>query len=150
MTVYKRIALTMMFSIGMITIGVMCWRIVVTVQGTKPGFDFYFGLPTLALIVMLELWMSIIVACVPTLAPLMRTYVAPLVTKFSTGRTSGLDQPLPLPAVETIGAKRIRKKYFELGGSQDPLNTRSDDTTETELTSDFLTPVVVSSDKVNV
>jgi hypothetical protein len=55
------------------TIGVMCWRIDVTVESTKPDYDFYFRLPTLALIVMLELWLSIVVACVPTLAPVEKT-----------------------------------------------------------------------------
>lgn len=48
------------------TIGMMCWRLVVTVQSTSLTYDFYFHLSTLALIVMLELWLSIIVSCVPT------------------------------------------------------------------------------------
>lgn len=79
----------------------------------------------------------------------MRAYIKPLVTKFSTGKSSGLDEPTPLPAVETIGAKRSRKKSFELSGAQDTLNSRSDTATLTGNMDDSYVPKRSSSSEVH-
>lgn len=56
----------------------MIWRFPVTVQSSKDG-DFTYHLVTVALITMLELWLGIIVACVPTLAPLVNRHIKPAV-----------------------------------------------------------------------
>lgn len=58
----------------------MIWRFPVTVESSEDG-DFTYHLVTVALITMLELWLGIIVACIPTLAPLVNRHVKPVVVE---------------------------------------------------------------------
>lgn len=54
----------------------MAWRIQATyVSAQNP--DFVYSLQTIGLISGLELWLGIIVACMPTIAPVLQTYVRP-------------------------------------------------------------------------
>ncbi|KAI2618107.1 hypothetical protein GGR54DRAFT_184949 [Hypoxylon sp. NC1633] len=116
MTVYKRIGLSIMFSIGLITIGVMCWRIEATAKSVlHPTDDPLHELLDVGLIVMLELWLGVTVACVPTLAPLLSIYIAPLVSRMLAAisardsKAGGSFEQTPIP-LETIGAKRSRRR----------------------------------------
>lgn len=53
-----------------------------------PIGDFIAEMPVLALSTMLELWICIIIACIPTLAPILKTYIMPQVTKIFPSRSS--------------------------------------------------------------
>ncbi|ROW06273.1 hypothetical protein VPNG_08074 [Cytospora leucostoma] len=81
MSLRNKIFVTITFSLSFMTIGIMIWRIVdLTTSATA---DMFSNMPTLALTTTLELWMCIIIACIPTLAPLFKTYLVPLISKFS-------------------------------------------------------------------
>lgn len=60
----------------------MIWRLPVTVQSTKDN-DFTYHLFTIALITMLELWLGVIAACIPTLAPILNSYGRPAFNKIA-------------------------------------------------------------------
>lgn len=67
----------------------MIWRIHDLVASRDdPIGDFIAEMPTLALSTMLELWICIIIACIPTLAPILKTYITPQVTKIFPSRSS--------------------------------------------------------------
>ena len=119
----------------------MCWRLEATAKTVLyPTDDPLYELLEVGLIVMLELWLGVIVACVPTLVPLLTRYVAPVIAKTlsslsvrrSKGSKGSVQSQMPL---ETIGAKRSRKKYWELGASQDALTTTFNDAITAEVTS---------------
>ncbi|KAJ4387614.1 hypothetical protein N0V93_008210 [Gnomoniopsis smithogilvyi] len=72
----KKVVVTIMFSFGLATIAVMIWRVVWTHQyRTNPDFTTYLG--WIGLVSQFELWLGLIVACIPTLAPLFKTFVSP-------------------------------------------------------------------------
>ncbi|KAI9643578.1 hypothetical protein NHQ30_008199 [Ciborinia camelliae] len=104
------------------TIGIMIWRIHDLI--TTAGGDFVFHMPTLALTTTLELWLCIIIACIPTLAPILKTYIMPIVTKLSGSRSSAGVRSTPLSIV-TFGrlGGRKRNNYTTMTyGSQDPIS----------------------------
>lgn len=103
----------------------MTWRLAQTSYALHHPEDDYYSttLPVLVLIVMLELWLGVIVACTPTLAPLINKLLAPLIASI-TSRITAERKPLRFEhAIETIGQKPSRKKYYELNRSQDLLMT---------------------------
>lgn len=55
----------------------MIWRIVDTDKSLQDP-DFFRHLPTLSIISNLELWLGVIVICIPTLGPLFHTYIKPV------------------------------------------------------------------------
>lgn len=68
----------------------MAWRIQVTLESAVQT-DFVFGFSTVALISFLELWLGLIVACMPTLAPLSNKYIKPHVSRITRGRSKQSD-----------------------------------------------------------
>lgn len=113
----------------------MCWRLVVTVKSVGDA-DFTLSLASIALISMLELWLGIICASMPTLSPLMNTYVTPtiriLVSKYSSSKrskqsTSSQEQQIGRP--RTAGNRRVRDKWsvfnslFNSMGGEDETTT---------------------------
>lgn len=105
---YKRIALSLVFGIGMITIGVMCWRVIAIEDWVNDtAVDFTSQLPDLALIVMLELCLGVIVTCVPALVPIMDICLKPLISRYWPGMVAGPEH----------SGDRSQTKYFELEGS---------------------------------
>ena len=64
----------------------MGWRIQVTIKSTTTT-DFVYGLGTIDLVAHLEVWLGIIIACFPTLAPLFARYLRPVLSRMS--RASG-------------------------------------------------------------
>jgi hypothetical protein len=97
----------------------MCWRLQATITSASNP-DFVYSLANIGLLSLLELWLGVIVACIPTLAPLLRAYVKPVVTKLSYANTS--DRQMKMQNVNaTIGGStpngtgRPRKIYSELG-----------------------------------
>lgn len=109
------------------TIGVMGWRIDVTIESTKHP-DFSYSLADIALISLLELWLGIIVACIPTLAPILKKYGKPALQKMSKYKLSGHSSdsrnrqgPVPLGKFSNMNSKNSRDLYTELDSSQDAI-----------------------------
>lgn len=60
----------------------MAWRLQFTIA-TLHDTDFVFNLYDIGLISLLELWLGVIAACIPTLGPLLKSYVKPALTKLT-------------------------------------------------------------------
>ncbi|KAJ4416152.1 hypothetical protein N0V82_006912 [Gnomoniopsis sp. IMI 355080] len=138
MPMRNKITVSITLSIGFTTIGVMFWRIPVTIQSANDG-DFTYHLLTIALITMLELWLGIIVACIPTLAPLLNRYVKPAVVDLiksiknktgggSSNNTYGDNDRRAINLVTIGGTGGSKTKhgtgriYTELDDSQEAIN----------------------------
>ena len=93
----------------------MAWRIQIT-NNALTQIDFVYGLGNIALVSFLELWVGIIIVCLPTLAPVFAKYVKPAMTKITgSSKRSGPGQLKE--AQNTIGgsSKRgYRKNYGKL------------------------------------
>ena len=79
----------------------MGWRVQITVQAVTQA-DFVYGLGNIGLVTHLEIWLGIIIACLPTLAPLFSKYLAPVVSKARGSKRSTARQQLK-EAQNTIG-----------------------------------------------
>ncbi|KAM7206084.1 Cytochrome P450 [Naviculisporaceae sp. PSN 640] len=80
MPLRKKITVLFMFSLGFITIGIMFYRIYVTVHSNPDGM---IALADVGVLSGMEVWLGFIVACVPTAAPFFKTYVSPALSKAS-------------------------------------------------------------------
>jgi hypothetical protein len=60
----------------------MAWRTYITTKSTQTP-DFFLYLPQIGLASQLELWLSIIGVCMPTLGPLIQMYVKPVLVKLN-------------------------------------------------------------------
>ncbi|EFQ35839.1 integral membrane protein [Colletotrichum graminicola] len=82
MPLKNKIAVSAMFGMGLATIAIMIWRLVNTLT-TIGDPDFVYILHDIGLVSLLELWIGIVIACLPTLGPLFKTYVKPAVSKLT-------------------------------------------------------------------
>lgn len=100
----------------------MIWRIYDLV--TTAEQDFVYNMPTLALTTTLELWLCIIIGCIPTLAPIFRTYISPLVTKLSSSRKSTGPRSTPRNIVTFGGGRRgpRQSSYSNIMGSEEVIS----------------------------
>jgi len=110
----NKLAILSMFSLGLLVVGLSAWRIVITNKSVTEA-DFVYGLALIALVSQLELWLGIIIACLPTMAPLFHKWIKPMFAFASSDKSkeSGGRAPLEL-ASHTIGsggkARAFRKK----------------------------------------
>lgn len=94
----------------------MAWRIQITNNGISQS-DFVYGLGSIGLVSFLELWLGIIIVCLPTLAPLFAKYIKPVMSKI-TGVTKKAGHGQLREAQNTIGGstkRGYRKDYGKLG-----------------------------------
>lgn len=106
------------------TIAVMAWRIQATYESTKNP-DFVYTLATIGLISGLELWLGIIVACMPTIPPVIQAYVRPLFERLTSyyqshrgwsgpeidsGSPSGMPQNVPGHGLDTLRGPNVPKQ----------------------------------------
>ncbi|KAK2049811.1 integral membrane protein [Colletotrichum somersetense] len=115
MPLKNKIAVSAMFGMGLATIAIMIWRLVNTLT-TIGDPDFVFILHDIGLVSLLELWIGIIAACLPTLGPLFKTYVKPAVSKLthpSSGKGSVQLKDLSSSGHSTI--RNPRRVYGKLG-----------------------------------
>ncbi|KAJ3952195.1 hypothetical protein N0V92_011372 [Colletotrichum tropicale] len=137
MPLRNKVAVTAMFGMGITTIAIMVWRLVNTVT-TIGDLDFVYNLHDIGLISLLELWIGIIIACLPTLGPLLKTYVKPAVSKIGSKLTNpSTDRGnIHLKDLNSTQGSRVhhpRRTYDKLGdnvsyvdlerGSKDPAVT---------------------------
>ncbi|KAI1431262.1 integral membrane protein [Xylaria sp. CBS 124048] len=104
MRLRNKIVVTLIFSLGFITIAIMIWRIVDLVVNASA--DFVRHEPLLALTTTLELWLCIIIGCIPTLGPIGKAYIAPVITKITTRFSAG----------STVKTSRSLVTFGRLGG----------------------------------
>ncbi|KAI1758643.1 hypothetical protein GGR53DRAFT_516390 [Hypoxylon sp. FL1150] len=119
----KKLVVTIMFSFGFATIAIMIWRITATIQ-TRADPDFTLHLGLIGLISFFELWFGIIVACIPTLAPLFRTYGGPLFDKLRVklhAKSEGYSSPgsYALSDFRYNTFRNKQDKYNRIDGSQE-------------------------------
>ncbi|CAJ2505020.1 Uu.00g124140.m01.CDS01 [Anthostomella pinea] len=115
----KKLIVTLMFSIGIITIATLGWRLAVTIEASKHPLDFSYYLSTIGLVSLLEVWLSIIVGCLPTLAPVFNLKVKPAISKMrSTGNHSS-QGVAGSHQLRSFKQKRPRGLYSELDESRD-------------------------------
>ncbi|KAI1852845.1 hypothetical protein JX265_009818 [Neoarthrinium moseri] len=112
----NKIGISVMFGIGFITIGVMLWRIAATKKSVDEP-DGTYWMTDIALIALLELWLGFIVACIPTLAPLLKAYVKPAVSKLRS--ISGLDQRSQQVSLKMVRNSNNSRRYHPIDGTQD-------------------------------
>ncbi|KAI8631860.1 hypothetical protein F5Y19DRAFT_463039 [Xylariaceae sp. FL1651] len=74
---HSKIFVTMMFSIGLVTVVVMAWRLNITTRSARTT-DFFLLLPEIGLASQLELWLGLIVVCMPTLGSLIQAGLKPV------------------------------------------------------------------------
>ncbi|GKT46423.1 uncharacterized protein ColSpa_06604 [Colletotrichum spaethianum] len=116
MPLRNKVAVSAMFGMGFATIGIMIWRLINTVT-TIGDLDFVYNLRDIGLISLLELWIGIIIACLPTLGPLFKTYVKPAVSKLTNPSTER--GAVHLKEISTSGhsSRQPRRIYDKLGDS---------------------------------
>jgi hypothetical protein len=103
----------------------MIWRIVHLVKNAKA--DFVYNMPALALTTTLELWLCIIIGCIPTLAPIFRIYISPIVAKVSGSRKTASNGSTSRHIVTFGGGRGPRpSSYITMVGSEDAINANED------------------------
>ncbi|KAI0838423.1 hypothetical protein F5Y06DRAFT_268049 [Hypoxylon sp. FL0890] len=117
-----KIFVSMMFGMGIITIAVMCWRLEATTESLRDP-DFPYHLSEIGLISCLELWLGVIVNCMPTLGPLIQTYVKPAINKVKSSVSSGSQYSRRQIRLEQLSNSHSRKKYQNLDSSHDMSNS---------------------------
>ncbi|KAI8632789.1 hypothetical protein F5Y19DRAFT_471960 [Xylariaceae sp. FL1651] len=125
MSVRDKATVTAMFSIGIVTVAVMIWRLVVTIQ-TRSSPDWTRTLCQVGLISSLEVWLGIMAACIPTLGPLFNAYVKPILSKLGVVKTapSSSDTGSKSERLETVGGSCSNRRpglYNELYDSRDQI-----------------------------
>ncbi|KAI1135143.1 hypothetical protein F5Y05DRAFT_395763 [Hypoxylon sp. FL0543] len=119
----NKISISIMFSIGFVTIGVMSWRITVAAK-TRSSSDYTYTFPLTAVLSFCELWLGIIVACIPTLAPLLNAYIKPalgrIVSTFTRSSQVQRDSQSNTVQLNTFHERRRERWYRELeDGAED-------------------------------
>ncbi|CAK96465.1 hypothetical protein AAWM_06691 [Aspergillus awamori] len=115
----NKLTISVMFAMGLFVVGVMAWRMAITLMPSTQT-DFVHGLYLVGLVSFMELWFSMIIVSLPTVAPLFRRYVEPFY-KTLTGRSNSNTNPRRLKeAQHTIGsepgqAKRSKSWQLEDG-----------------------------------
>ncbi|KAI0593476.1 hypothetical protein F4775DRAFT_577880 [Biscogniauxia sp. FL1348] len=120
MELNKKLLVMVMFSFGFATIAIMCYRIDQTLHS---GPDPMLAIAKVGLLTDFELWLGIIVACLPTLAPFVRAHVQPSLAKISL-KIYGISGPstkeeTPRVQLRTFGGSgssgsKSRNNYTEL------------------------------------
>ncbi|EAW15345.1 uncharacterized protein ACLA_060120 [Aspergillus clavatus NRRL 1] len=104
MAIRNKVTIGAMFGMGLIVVAVMIWRLIITLD-PDVNSDFVYGLSLIALVSFLELWLSMIIASLPALAPLFRRYIEPL---FPSKRFNP-NRPNLRAAERTIGSDPTRR-----------------------------------------
>ncbi|KAI9667971.1 MAG: hypothetical protein M1821_000791 [Bathelium mastoideum] len=118
MPLSQKVFVTVMFSFGFATIAIMCYRIEQTVHSNP---DPMLASAKIGLLSNLELWLGIIVSCLPTMAPFAREYVRPGLSKLSSklygSTTPSTEERTPRMQLKTFGGSGGRgskgKNYTE-------------------------------------
>ncbi|RAH45378.1 uncharacterized protein BO95DRAFT_464180 [Aspergillus brunneoviolaceus CBS 621.78] len=111
MATRNKLTITIMFGLGLIVVAVMALRLRITLDPTT-NLDFVYGLYPVALVSFLELWLSMIIVCLPVLAPLYRRYIEPYLYCIL-GSSGNAEAPLEAPLREgqhTFGSEPVHRR----------------------------------------
>ncbi|KAL4862752.1 hypothetical protein BDV12DRAFT_207012 [Aspergillus spectabilis] len=97
----SKLMIIAMFSMGLSVVGVLAWRLRITVN-PLPEPDLSREIARTALPSGLEIWLSIIVVSLPALAPLFRRYVEPLLNSSQPSSLPSLSNSLSFYAKTTL------------------------------------------------
>jgi hypothetical protein len=102
----------------------MAWRLAAT-KRAMDNPDLSYWQTDIALISLLELWLGIIVACIPTLAPLAKTYIKPAVSKLRS-LSYGSRHTAKQISLDNLGSSanqttRASRRYHVMGDDDHPL-----------------------------
>ena len=95
-------------------VALMGWRVQISVQSNTQT-DFVYGLNKIAIVTLLEVWLGITVACLPTITPLFSRYLRPLLSRISGFSGKRAAQRQLQEAKHTIGSldpRGFSKKNF--------------------------------------
>ncbi|KAI0487322.1 hypothetical protein F4859DRAFT_509893 [Xylaria cf. heliscus] len=130
MSIRDKLTVTSMFSIGLVTVALVLWRLGVTTK-TRASSDWTETLCQVGLIASLEIHLGILAVCIPTYGPLFNTYIKPLL------RQTGLVSSAPRYGNGTGGKRSLmatfgssgmnkRSKGYSEFGSVDQIMSRDD------------------------
>ncbi|ORY11109.1 hypothetical protein BCR34DRAFT_601561 [Clohesyomyces aquaticus] len=80
----KKVGVSAMFSLGLLIVAVMTWRLYITAKSGDPA-DFSYTLYMVALLCHLELWLGLLATNFPVIAPLFPAILPTRVGEFSLG-----------------------------------------------------------------
>ncbi|KAF2180459.1 hypothetical protein K469DRAFT_592708 [Zopfia rhizophila CBS 207.26] len=80
MPVKKKLFVSGMFSVGLLVVGIMAWRIQTTVESMK-SIEWSYFLVTIALQSFLEVWLGLMAANLPVMAPVFTKVITPAVKR---------------------------------------------------------------------
>ncbi|KAI0542740.1 hypothetical protein GGR58DRAFT_510037 [Xylaria digitata] len=122
MSIRDKLTVTAMFSIGLVTIALVLWRLGVTIR-TRDSVDWTSTLCKVGEIASLEVYLGVIAVSIPTLGPLFNAYITPTLRKWGLTRATGVANSGGKNLyLETIGGSTLNKrsrKYTELSESGD-------------------------------
>jgi hypothetical protein len=122
----------------------MGWRLyATTVSLNDPDFTYHFT--EIGLISCLELWLGVIVNCMPTLGPLFQTYVKPAVDKITakswgSGASQYIQRRGQEVPLDSMSNKNIGRRYYTIGSTQNV------NTVQTECVHDDEFPINMDPD----
>lgn len=117
----------------------MGWRIAAAAR-TRSNPDYTYNFPLTAVLSFCELWLGIIVACIPTLAPLLNAYIKPALRKvkssFATTNKSSHGSQCETMHLDVIDKDPSGGKYCELEDGSDDRTFRSNTAIGTAVTTE--------------
>ncbi|KAI1490704.1 hypothetical protein F5X96DRAFT_634721 [Biscogniauxia mediterranea] len=113
MPLRNKVSVTIMFSFGLITIGMMCWRASTAVH-TRSSPDYTYNFPLTVIISFFELWLGIMAACIPTLAPLFRNYIEPMLEQLKFSISSSLRGTEDIVLIRVSNNSHTAGRYNQL------------------------------------
>ncbi|KAI1755756.1 hypothetical protein F4782DRAFT_538223 [Xylaria castorea] len=129
MSVRDKITVTAMFSIGIVTVALVLWRLGVT-TATRASADWTATLCQVGLIASLELQLGILAVCIPTYGPFFNAYIKPILRKAGVvTSTSGSKTGGKRSYLNTFGSSNPVKRsrgYDEFSDSVDRIVSRDD------------------------
>ncbi|KAI0097977.1 hypothetical protein GGR51DRAFT_552771 [Nemania sp. FL0031] len=126
MSIRDKLTVTAMFSIGLVTIAFVFWRLSV-VQRTRSSPDWTGTICDVGIIAALEIYLGIIAVCIPTFGPLFNAYVKPAMTKLGLSRSTMASGPsVGKPYLRTFGSSQNKRSrgYTSFGDSVENIVSR--------------------------
>ncbi|KAJ8128718.1 hypothetical protein O1611_g4918 [Lasiodiplodia mahajangana] len=132
MSIRDKLTVTAMFSIGLITIAFVFWRLAV-IQRTRSSPDWTGTICRVGIIAALEIYLGIIAVCIPTYGPLFNAYVKPAMTKLGISKSTSSSGPSARkPYLRTFGSSQKKgskgskgsRGYTEFTDSVDDMVSR--------------------------
>ncbi|KAF2870140.1 hypothetical protein BDV95DRAFT_575153 [Massariosphaeria phaeospora] len=107
----KKVAVSAMFSLGLLIVAVMTWRLIITAN-PNPNPDFAYNLYITAVLCHLEVWLGLLATNFPGIAPLLKGLVPQGLRKYISGNRSK-KASTPRLALKTFGSSGVNSRRNE-------------------------------------